>query len=169
MSLFTRFFGGGGHEETPDEPFLEHPTGEFETALEAIQSAMTRLDAIDMAGSWITFSGQGQGHRPDSYYVVDVEYMDRKFNIGPEPVDLARLLKVSGLDRADLEVHATPDGVIEMSDADARQRAIFLDALFQQRGVKPFDGEDDYAVGAEWSGESEYQSLHRTWPYGPRR
>ena len=40
--------------------------------------------------------------------------------------------------------------LIVLENANARQRARLLDAIFNELGVRPFEDEGDYAVGAEW-------------------
>jgi len=130
---------------------MEHPTGEFDTAIQAIRSAMERLDRMDMGDRWITFSGQGQGHRVDSYQIADVKFRDRTFDLVGQAVDLTPILDSTGLTRAGVKVETSPDGRITLPDATPEQLARFLDALFQQHfGITPFEGENDYAVGAEW-------------------
>ena len=48
-----------------DEPFMEHPTGEFPDAVAAMTSTIERLRSIRNWDHWIAFCGQGQGLIPN--------------------------------------------------------------------------------------------------------
>src|ERR1700723_125684 len=48
-----------------DRPFMEHPSGEFETAVDAMADAIKRLRALPSWEKWINFNAQGMGHRVD--------------------------------------------------------------------------------------------------------
>jgi hypothetical protein len=50
-----------------DRPFMEHPSGDFETAVDAMADAIKRLRALPEWDKWITFHAQGMGSRVDSY------------------------------------------------------------------------------------------------------
>lgn len=162
MGFLKKLFGNNNPPEDsipqvdiqPDdqEPFMEHPTGEFDTSLQAITSAMQRLDRIDMKERWITFSGQGQGSSTDSYQIEDVKFRNKTFDLTEQTVDLPAIMASIGLDQANINVEICPEGKITLPDATPEQLARFLDALFQKHfAIKPFEGEQDYAVGAEWS------------------
>src|SRR5437868_12622246 len=62
-----------GRSRTVDEPFLEHPTGEFKTAVDAMANAIERLRALPQWKDWITFSAQGMGSRTDSYHSAEIQ------------------------------------------------------------------------------------------------
>ncbi len=143
----------GESELPPDEdaPFMEHPTAEFDTTLQALGSAMQRLDRMDAGGRWIDFCGQGQGATPELTHIESVPFCGRTFDLEGQTVDLQPILDSAGLTHAEVKVETSPDGKITLPDASPEQLAEFLDALFQKHfGIKPFEGEDDYAVGAEW-------------------
>jgi len=131
-----------------DRPFLEHPTGAFATAVDAMTDAINRLMSGDQCDRWFTFSAQGQGSQPDSYHIVDLPVKRRSVDVGGRDVDLYSMLSRAGLDGSDLGASRT-NTVIELPRATAVQFARFLDCLFRHLGIHPFDGEDDYAVGAE--------------------
>jgi len=135
----------------PTPPFMEHSEGEYASTLEAIRSAMQRLDQMDMAGRWITFSGQGQGSRPQSYQIEEVPFSGRTFDLKSQNVDVQSVLGSAGLADAGLSVEASPDGKVTLPNASPDQLARFLDALFREHfGIKPCEGEGEYAVSAEW-------------------
>ncbi len=152
MGFFSRLFGKKAIPSQGDLPFMEHPTGEFDTAIQAMCSAIRRLDEMGAGGRWITFSGQGQGSRLDSYQIEEVKFNGRTFDLSGETVDLEPILEFSGLADAAMQVETSPEGKITLPNASADQLAHFLDALFRIHfGIKPFEDEgDDYAVGAEW-------------------
>ena len=152
MGFFSKLFGKRGVPARGDTPFMEHPSGEFDTARQAICSAMQRLDQMDIKGQWITFSGQGQGHRPDSYHIEDVRFSGRTFDLSGETLDLESILDSAGLSAAAVNAEMTSDGKVTLGSATPEQLACFLDALLRTHfGIGPFEDEgDDYAVGAEW-------------------
>lgn len=129
---------------------MEHPSGELHSALEAITSAMQRLDELGMDDRWIIFSGQGQGNKPDSHHIEEVAFSGRTFDLKTEIVDVPGVLQFAGLDDR-IKVITTADGKITLPDATPQQLALFLDAILRKHfGIRAFDGEGDYAVGAEW-------------------
>lgn len=131
------------------EPFMEHPTGQFTNALDAISDAIERLSKYVKQDKWITFCGQGQGTQPDSYNMIDILVRGRSVDIGERHVDLKQVLSHASLDGTKLGV-VNDNGIIELPLANTRQFAEFIDAIFYHLGVRPFEDEDDYAVGAEW-------------------
>lgn len=158
MGFLGKLFGKGTRPPASDdrafngnEPFMEHPTGEFSTALEAITSAFTRLESCDMANRWIVFSGQGQGSHSEAYFIADVRYLDRTFDVGEASVNFVAVLSQAGIDPSLVGFEQLAGGSVKLANAKLRELALFLNSLFtSQLGVRPFDGEDDYAVGAEW-------------------
>lgn len=152
MSFLGSLFG---HKEKPapkaDGPFMEHPSGEFDSALAAITVAMERLRAMGPTDKWITFSGQGEGHRPDAYHIEDVPFRGTTFDLHGQAVDLDSVMRAAGLNMAKVGADRDSEGKISLPKATPTELARFLDALFRVHlGIKPFDGENDYAVGAEW-------------------
>jgi len=55
MSFFSKLFGQKSNDPPDGEPFMEHPTGEFKSSLEAMTSAFKRLKAGSYADRWIDF------------------------------------------------------------------------------------------------------------------
>ncbi len=55
-----------------DRPFMEHPSGEFETAVDAMADAIKRLRALPEWDKWITFHAQGMGPRVDTYHFAAI-------------------------------------------------------------------------------------------------
>src|SRR6478672_10757893 len=93
MSFFSKLFGRESNVPPDDRPFLEHPSGEFDSALEAMTSAMRRLKSGGYADRWITFSGQGRGHDEDSYQIEDVPVRGNTLDLRGQSVDLAAVLQ----------------------------------------------------------------------------
>ena len=134
---------------TNAEPFMEHPCGQFATAVDAMTDAIKRLRKLKQWDEWITFSASGQGSRPDTYDIVDVLVRAQSVNIGGQPVDLDAVLSRAGLSRSKVQ-HAYEMGIIELRHTTPGQFARFLDSLFYHLGIRPFEDEADYAVGVEW-------------------
>jgi len=132
-----------------DAPFMEHPTGQYATAVGAMEAAVIGLRALPEWNRRITFCAQGQGASPESIRFADVHLVADVLETD-EPVNVAEIVA-----RAKVPMNALTDaGTARYSIAAAtpREAAQILDALFRHRlGIRPFpDENDDYAVGAEW-------------------
>ena len=131
------------------EPFMEHPTGEYVTAIDAMEAAIARLRALPEWNQWITFCAQGEGESPESIHFAEVRLLSDILEVNT-PVNLAQLTTQAQVPRHALtEAGKTRYSIVA---ATPREAAQILDALFRyQLGVRPFaDEDDDYAVGAEW-------------------
>jgi hypothetical protein len=114
------------------EPFMEHPDGTFDRAVDAIADAVKRLRDLPEWNNWITFCAQGYGGKPDTFHFAELRMRgDKIASETPLPPE-AEQFDIAG---------ASPAAV-----------AVFLDELFRKHmGIRPFPDEgDDYAVGAEW-------------------
>jgi len=132
-----------------NEPFMEHPTGKYATAIDAMEEAISRLRALPEWNQWITFCAQGEGSSPESVHFAEIRLLSEILEAGG-PVDVASITAQARVNRRAL----TEAGRTRYSIAAAtpREAAQILDALFRhQLGIHPFPGENnDYAVGAEW-------------------
>ena len=128
---------------------MEHPTGKFDSAVEAMEDAVRRLRALPNWDRWITFSAQGEGHDPDSYQFAEVRMRRDKLDVGSKPLDVPRIIQTAHTGAASLVADAAQYSV---AAASPREVAQLLDAIYRQHfGLRPFADEgDDYAVGAEW-------------------
>ena len=136
--------------QSPDEPFMEHPAGEFPDAVSAMENAIARLRALESWDRWIAFRGQGRGIRSDSYHDAEVRLRGDEIRIDEPQLDVSVILKVADLENDDIDVGFDGAGALRVRRATPAQLARFLDGLFRgQLGVQKFDY-DDYAVGAEW-------------------
>lgn len=132
-------------------PFMEHPTGEFSCAMQAIHSAMVRLDKTDMGEHWLEFCAQGQGASPVQIQCESVLFNNRTFDLSGQTVDLELIMNSSGLRDAGVTVVTGSNGNITLAKATPEQLTDFLDTLFKLHfGIKPFEDTRDYSVGAEW-------------------
>jgi hypothetical protein len=144
MSIFKKLFGA-----KPAGPFMEHPTGDFNSAVAAMEDAVRRLRELPKWEQWIAFSAQGEGHRPDSYEFAEVRMLRDKLDVGDKPLDVPRIVQAAGTGASSL----VADGAqYSVAAASPREVAQILDAIFRHHfGLRPFaDEDDDYAVGAEW-------------------
>lgn len=62
------------------EPYPEHPTGDYATALEAMEAAIRRLRALPEWKNWITFCAQGQGATGESVHFAELRLLQGKLN-----------------------------------------------------------------------------------------
>ena len=131
------------------EPFMEHPTGDFNSAMEAMEDAVRRLRELPEWKEWITFSAQGEGQDPNSYEFAEVRMRGDMLDVGPRPLDLDDITQAAGIGPLSLVVNGKEYSVAE---ASPREVARLLDAIFRHHfGIRPFaDEAEDYAVGAEW-------------------
>jgi hypothetical protein len=144
MSFLKKIFGA-----KPAGPFMEHPTGDFESAVAAMDDAVRRLRQLQSWEQWITFAAQGEGGRPDSYEFAEVRMLRDKLDVGESPLDVAQIVQAARTGASSL----VADGAhYSVAGASPREVAQILDAIFRHHfGIRPFADEgDDYAVGAEW-------------------
>jgi hypothetical protein len=131
------------------EPFMEHPSGDFETGIEAMEDAIRRLRLLPCWDQWITFCAQGEGHTQDSIQFAEVRILGDRLDVGPKPLDLPQIMNAAGVAVSSI-IEDGPYYLI--TTASAKQVALILNAIFRHHfGIFPFPDEgDDYAVGAEW-------------------
>lgn len=154
MSILTAIFNIFGLRREPmstdDEPYMEHPTGRFASALEAITWCITQLHTVDFGERWITFCGQGQAAQPDAIAFADVRYRPYTFDLSGEDVDLNAVMSTAQLDRALCRIESN-NGYIALPDATPDELGRFLNALFLTHyRIMPFAEDNDYSIGAEW-------------------
>jgi hypothetical protein len=144
MSFLKKLFGA-----KPAGPFMEHPTGDFDSAVAAMEDAVRRLRELPKWEQWITFSAQGEGRRPDSYQFAEVRMLGDKLEVGEKPLDIPGIIEAAHTGGASLGADGAQYSV---AAASPREVAQILDAIFRRHfGLRPFADEgDDYAVGAEW-------------------
>jgi hypothetical protein len=146
MSIWKKIFGGV--KEDP-QPYLEHPTGDFDSAVAAMEDAVCRLRKLPSWEQWITFGAQGEGNNPDSYELAEIRMLGDALDVGDKPLDVPRVIHAARTGPSSL----VADGAhYSVAAASPREVAQVLDAIFRHHfGLRPFADEDgDYAVGAEW-------------------
>ena len=128
---------------------MEHPTGDFATAVAAMEDTVRRLRKLPSWEQWITFGAQGQGGTADTCEFAEVRMLDDRLDAGGKPLDIPRLIQAAHTGASSL----VADGAhYSVAAASPREVAQILDAIFRHHfGIRPFpDEDDDYAVGAEW-------------------
>src|SRR5436305_11881156 len=102
MGFFNRLFGKQPAEhDDGSKPFMEHPSGEFKSAVDAMASAITRLRALPKWDNWITFCAQGEGHRPDSDHMAEIRLRRDELALD-EPIDPAAVTERAGVPASSL-------------------------------------------------------------------
>ncbi len=130
---------------------LEHPTGELATAADAIMEAIGRVRAQGADGRWAVLSAQGQGAHVDAMRIADVYIRGDALDFGEPVPSLVSIAEDAGLDASRLE-RGPETRTVRISGASPAEVARLLDGVFRDHfHIRPFDGEDDYAFGAEWS------------------
>jgi hypothetical protein len=127
---------------------MEHPTGEFATAVRAMADAIQRLRILPEWNEWITFCAQGAGPHEDSYHLGEIRM--RRESIDPgSPIDTELIAKAAQVQMSNI---VEGEGIYELSDTTPLEAARILDAIFRNHlKIRPFADEgDDYAIGAEW-------------------
>jgi hypothetical protein len=143
-----------------DEPFMEHPSGDFETAADAMADAIQRLRALPNWDRWISFNAQGMGSSADSIHfaVIRMRQGDMKFMIQTDTfawtekaidVDIPAVTKRAHVPESSL---SKTEGGYSVAKATPVRAARIMDVVFRQYlGIRPHPGEgNDYAIGAEW-------------------
>lgn len=144
MSLLKKLFAA-----KPAGPFMEHPTGDFDSAVAAMEDAVRRLRELPKWDTWITFSAQGEGNGPDSYEFFEIRMLRDKLDVGEKPLNISQIIEAAGTATSSLVADGAQYSAAAASPAEV---ARILDAIFRDHfGLRPFpDEDDDYAVGAEW-------------------
>ena len=130
------------------DPFMEHPTGEFETAVDAMADTIQRLRSLPEWNDWITFCAQGMGARVDTYHMANIRIRRDEIELSPA-IDVESITRLAGVPPLCLVAHGD---CYSVGGASPDQAAQVLDAIFRHHlGIRPHPDEgDDYAVGAEW-------------------
>jgi hypothetical protein len=144
MSFFQKLF-----REPEPGPFMEHPTGDFKSAIDAMEDAIRRLRGLKNWDKWIAFNAQGEGSEPDSEAFAEVRMLQDKLDVGEKALDVARIVSAARVGTQSLVANGAHYSV---AAASPREVAQIFDAIFRQHfGLRPFaDQGGDYAVGAEW-------------------
>lgn len=131
------------------QPFMEHPTGDFDSAVAAIEDAVARLRRLRHWEKWITFCAQGEGNTPDTYECAEIRMLGDRLDAGERPLDVSRICQAA---RTEPSALMPVGNHYSVGSASPREVARLLDAVFRRHfHVCPFaDEDDDYAVGAEW-------------------
>jgi hypothetical protein len=147
MSFLKKLFGGA--KDPNPQPFMEHPTGDFDSAVAAMEDAVGRLRTLPRWEQWITFGAQGEGHSPDSYEFAEIRMLGDQLDVGDRPLDVPRILQAARTGTTSL---AADGAHYSVAAASPREVAQILDAVFRHHfSIRPFADEGgDYAVGAEW-------------------
>src|SRR5437762_4358548 len=90
MSFLKKIFG-----TKPAGPFMEHPTGDFDSAVAAMEDAVRRLRKLPSWEQWITFGAQGEGNSPDSYKFAEVRMLGDRLDAGGKPLDIPRVIQAA--------------------------------------------------------------------------
>jgi hypothetical protein len=149
MGIFDRLFGNKAtRQPDPNVPFMEHPTGDFGSAVDAMAEAIKRLRTLTEWNDWITFCAQGMGHDMESEQHAEIRMRRDELQLG-ESIDMELVSQHAGVPRSRLAVTGATYSIAHASPAEG---ARIMDAIFRlYLGIRPFPDEgDDYAVGAEW-------------------
>jgi hypothetical protein len=130
-----------------EEPFLEHPTGEHETAIDAMADVISRLRGLPDEKRWLTLCAQGEGSSPDSVHAEEIRLRRDRLEIDGG-VDIAKILEQA---KAPPHALVADQQLYSIAGATPKEAALILDAVFREHlGIRPFADEGDYAMGAEW-------------------
>ncbi len=129
------------------KPFMEHPSGEFETAEDAMANAIQRLRSLPEWNDWITFCAQGMGSRVDSYHMAEIRMRQDEIELNTV-VDVELITRLAGVPTSCLIKHGDNYSI---GGASPDQSARVLNDIFRHHmGIRPHTGEgDDYAIGIE--------------------
>lgn len=131
------------------EPFMEHPTGEFDSAILAMEDAIKRLHSLSKWEQWITFCAQGEGSTPDNYQMAEIKMLGKDIDIGDHTLNINSIMKQLKVESLNLILD---NGTYRFKTNSYHEMAVILDSIFRSHfGIKPFkDESNDYAVGVEW-------------------
>lgn len=128
---------------------MEHPTGKFSSAVDAMEDAVRRLRKLPKWERWISFNAQGEGSEPESCQFAEIRMLREKMVVGDKPLDLAQITQSARVGSTALMCEGN---LYSVGCASPRETAQILDAIFRNHFcIRPFADEgDDYSVGAEW-------------------
>jgi len=102
MGFFDRLFGKKpAPGSDPNAPFMEHPSGEFNSAVEAMADAIERLRALPEWNEWITFCAQGMGSDEDSEHHAEIRMRRDELQLD-ESIDAESVIRRAGVPRSSL-------------------------------------------------------------------
>jgi len=129
------------------KPFMEHPTGQFATSIEAMADAIQRLRMLPEWSRWITFCAQGAGQDENSYHLAEIRM--RRGSIDTNiPIDVELVAKAAQIQASRIDGEG---GIYRLSGTTPLDAARTLDSIFRHHlKIRPHAEEDDYAIGAEW-------------------
>jgi hypothetical protein len=140
-------------------PFMSHPSGDFETVVDAMADTIKRLRALPEWDNWITFCAQGMGPRVDTYHFASIRMRQGEITFRVQTNTLAWTEKTLEVDIPVTKRAGVPESCLSktgtgysVGKATPIQAARIMDVIFRQyMGIGPHTGEgDDYAIGAEW-------------------
>ena len=133
----------------PQVPFMEHPSGDFDSAVDAMADAIARLRGLPRWDTWITFFAQGCAGRPDTYSFQEIRMLGDDIQIDGGALDISRVCEATGVSPNSL---IRTNSHYRLNALSPRDTARLFDFIFRfQYGLGPHADEDpDYAVGAEW-------------------
>src|ERR1700761_4048377 len=99
-------------------PFMEHPSGEFASAVNAMADAIKRLRALPQWNDWITFCAQGMGAREDTYHMAENRVRQDEMEL-EESLDVKQITNLAGVAESKLESIGTNYSVRNMSAEEA--------------------------------------------------
>jgi hypothetical protein len=131
------------------EPFMEHPDGQFTNAVDAMEAAIERLRGLPEWNNWITFCAQGEGESPDNIAFAELRLSSDILEVN-RTLELRSLCNLANVPIA--AITQSNKNRYSLRQATAKQVARVLDAIFRHdMHIRPFEGDgDDYSVGAEW-------------------
>jgi hypothetical protein len=150
MLLFGCLNGEPKQGKPMDKPFMEHPSGKYETAVMAMADAIERLRAMPEWNDWITFTAQGTGSRVDSYHFAEIRMRQDEVKLQqPIEIDIELVTHRAGVPGS---CFSKSGDLYSIGKATPMQAARIMDVIFHHYlGIWSNATEgNDYAVGAEW-------------------
>ena len=140
---------GKAASPTDDEPFMEHPTGEHESAVAAMEDAVRRLRVLPSWVDWITFCAQGENPAlAGTIKFAEVRLRGESLDAGHAPLDVAPDCRKSWDAANAIRMDGESYMLVVLAAGNCPVAGCNLSRTF---GIRPFgDEKDDYTVGAEW-------------------
>jgi hypothetical protein len=129
---------------------ISHPSGDFETVLEAMAFAIKTLRGLSEWNEGVDFTAQGMGSRTDTYHFATIHIRQDELKVNKSVnIDPALVTKLALVPEICLQKKGD---VFSIAEATAEQAACVLDVIYRRHlGIRPHTGEgDDYAFDVEW-------------------
>ncbi|NVJ61510.1 MAG: hypothetical protein HWE27_14025 [Gammaproteobacteria bacterium] len=129
-----------------DTPLVEYPDGIIRSSKDAIAEVFKKLEGLGEVDRWLGIFAQGNGHATFELH-VKLPYL----KLVEDVPNIDSLLSNYGVLIDKERTDENQIAYINISKLSPEKQALLVNDLFKNHyKVEPFEGEADFALGAEW-------------------